>query len=81
MTSFVFQQSARHPCVELMDSTSQFIANDYDLIRDKSSFQIITGPNMVSLHVILLFFCSFIGMLELPFGFHLHNNNFNPETT
>lgn len=29
-----------------MDSMQQFIANDYDLVRGKSSFQIITGPNM-----------------------------------
>ena len=38
---------ARHPCVELMDEVS-FIANDYDLVQDESSYQIITGPNMVS---------------------------------
>ena len=30
-----------------MDTTQQFIANDYDLVRGQSSFQIITGPNMV----------------------------------
>lgn len=40
-------QGARHPCVELMDSMQQFIANDYDLIQGRSSFQVITGPNMV----------------------------------
>ena len=33
--------------MELMDTTQQFIANDYDLVRGQSSFQIITGPNMV----------------------------------
>lgn len=38
---------ARHPCVELMDDM-QFIPNDYNLVRDKSGFQLITGPNMVS---------------------------------
>jgi DNA mismatch repair protein MSH2 len=36
---------ARHPCVELMDNV-QFIANNYNLVKNKSSFQIITGPNM-----------------------------------
>ena len=36
---------ARHPCVELMDDVS-FIPNDYCLERGKSSFQILTGPNM-----------------------------------
>mmetsp|Transcript_6647 Transcript_6647/g.14556 ORF Transcript_6647/g.14556 Transcript_6647/m.14556 type:complete len:517 (+) Transcript_6647:33-1583(+) len=39
-------RGARHPCVELMDGVQQFIANDYDLIRGKSTFQIVTGPNM-----------------------------------
>lgn len=33
--------------MELMDTMQQFIANDYDLIRGRSSFQVITGPNMV----------------------------------
>jgi DNA mismatch repair protein MSH2 len=37
--------NARHPCVELMDNVT-FIANDYEMIRDESNFQIITGPNM-----------------------------------
>ncbi|KAM0261287.1 hypothetical protein ACHAQJ_002318 [Trichoderma viride] len=36
---------ARHPCMELQDDV-QFITNDVDLTRDKSSFLIITGPNM-----------------------------------
>ena len=44
-------KQARHPCVELMDGVS-FIANDYSLERGKSSFQIITGPN------VRIFFCS-----------------------
>jgi DNA mismatch repair protein MSH2 len=39
-------KAARHPCVELMDRV-EFIANDYNLVRGESSFQIITGPNMV----------------------------------
>ena len=38
-------KQARHPCVELMDGVN-FIANDYGLERGKSSFQIITGPNV-----------------------------------
>lgn len=36
---------ARHPCVELMDGVD-FIANDYNLTRGESNFQLITGPNM-----------------------------------
>ncbi|KFA48013.1 hypothetical protein S40293_02678 [Stachybotrys chartarum IBT 40293] len=36
---------ARHPCMELQDDV-QFITNDIELTRDKSSFLIITGPNM-----------------------------------
>ena len=38
-------KKARHPCVELMDGVD-FISNDYLLARGKSSFQILTGPNM-----------------------------------
>ena len=38
-------REARHPCMELQDDV-QFITNDVDLTRDKSSFVIITGPNM-----------------------------------
>ncbi|KAK0712973.1 muts domain V-domain-containing protein [Lasiosphaeria miniovina] len=36
---------ARHPCMEMQDDV-QFITNDVELTRDKSSFLIITGPNM-----------------------------------
>jgi len=36
---------ARHPCMEMQDDV-QFITNDVRLTRDKSSFLIITGPNM-----------------------------------
>ncbi|KAL2694532.1 MutS-like protein [[Neocosmospora] mangrovei] len=38
-------KEARHPCMELQDDV-QFITNDIELTRDKSSFLIITGPNM-----------------------------------
>lgn len=37
--------NARHPCVELQDQVD-FIPNNFDIIRNKSHFQIITGPNM-----------------------------------
>ena len=39
-------EAARHPCVELMEAMD-FIPNHYDLQRDVSGFQIVTGPNMV----------------------------------
>lgn len=38
-------REARHPCMEMQDDV-QFITNDVELVRDESSFLIITGPNM-----------------------------------
>ncbi|KAJ2901814.1 uncharacterized protein MKZ38_001352 [Zalerion maritima] len=38
-------REARHPCLEMQDDV-QFITNDVELVRDESSFLIITGPNM-----------------------------------
>ncbi|KAF4126007.1 DNA mismatch repair protein MSH2 [Geosmithia morbida] len=38
-------RGSRHPCLELQDDV-QFITNDIELTRDKSSFLVITGPNM-----------------------------------
>lgn len=38
-------KEARHPCMEMQDDVS-FITNDVSLVRDESSFLIITGPNM-----------------------------------
>jgi DNA mismatch repair protein MSH2 len=38
-------KEARHPCMEMQDDI-QFITNDVTLVRDSSSFLIITGPNM-----------------------------------
>ncbi|KAL6497203.1 MutS-like protein [Orobanche gracilis] len=38
-------EGSRHPCVEAQDWVN-FIPNDCKLVRNKSWFQIITGPNM-----------------------------------
>lgn len=38
-------REARHPCMEMQDDV-QFITNDVELLRGKSAFLIITGPNM-----------------------------------
>ncbi|MCJ1475187.1 MutS-like protein [Lambiella insularis] len=38
-------KEARHPCMEMQDDI-QFITNDVSLVRGKSEFLIITGPNM-----------------------------------
>ncbi|TYZ67553.1 hypothetical protein PybrP1_002473 [[Pythium] brassicae (nom. inval.)] len=37
--------ASRHPCVELQDQVD-FIPNDYHFVRERSRFQLITGPNM-----------------------------------
>ncbi|PQE32322.1 hypothetical protein CJF32_00001076 [Rutstroemia sp. NJR-2017a WRK4] len=44
-TGSTILKEARHPCMEMQDDV-QFITNDVSLIRDTSSFLIITGPNM-----------------------------------
>ncbi|KAJ7530623.1 hypothetical protein O6H91_14G011000 [Diphasiastrum complanatum] len=41
----IILEGCRHPCVEAQEDVN-FIPNDCRLVRDKSWFQIITGPNM-----------------------------------
>lgn len=38
-------QGCRHPCVEVQEGVS-FVANDCEMVRGSSWFNIITGPNM-----------------------------------
>ncbi|KAI8619884.1 muts domain V-domain-containing protein [Chytriomyces sp. MP71] len=38
-------KSCRHPCLEVQDGVS-FISNNVEMTRERSKFQIITGPNM-----------------------------------
>jgi DNA mismatch repair protein MSH2 len=39
-------QGARHPCVEVQESVSDYIPNDVDLTHDRSNVLLVTGPNM-----------------------------------
>jgi len=40
-------KEARHPCIEVLDELgASYIPNDVELVRGKSHFEIITGPNM-----------------------------------
>mmetsp|Transcript_48662 Transcript_48662/g.95398 ORF Transcript_48662/g.95398 Transcript_48662/m.95398 type:complete len:948 (-) Transcript_48662:170-3013(-) len=38
--------ASRHPCMEMMESSLNFIPNDVMLERGESNVQVITGPNM-----------------------------------
>ncbi|KAG8940904.1 MutS-like protein [Tulasnella sp. 424] len=44
-TGDLLLKEARHPCLEVQDDVN-FIANDVELVKEKSEFLIITGPNM-----------------------------------
>lgn len=44
-TGDLLLKEARHPCLEVQDDVN-FIANDVEMVKEKSEFLIITGPNM-----------------------------------